>query len=45
MLRSLEKKLGELDVGTIKHSLGTVVLALVLIAKLIENSAGEPRGV
>ena len=42
--RSLEKKLGELDVGTIKHSLGTVVLALVLIAKLIENSAGELRG-
>jgi hypothetical protein len=47
ILRSLEKALDksdELDVGTIKHSLGTAVLALVLIAKLIENSAGELRG-
>ena len=44
ILKSLEKALGELDIGTIKHSLGTAVLALVLIAKLIENSAGEPRG-
>ena len=42
----LEKsdELHKLDVGTIKHSLGTAVLALVLIAKLIENSAGELRG-
>ena len=44
ILKSLEKALGELDIGTIKHSLGTAVLALVLIAKLIENSAGELRG-
>jgi|GEM_PF-1330293 hypothetical protein len=44
ILRSLEKDLGELDAGTIKHSVGTAVLALVLIAKLIENSAGELRG-
>ena len=44
ILKSLEKALGELDIGTIKHSLGTAVLASVLIAKLIENSAGELRG-
>ena len=44
ILKSLEKALGELDIGTIKHSLGTAVLAVVLIAKLIENSAGELRG-
>ena len=44
ILKSLEKALDELDIGTIKHSLGTAVLAVVLIAKLIENSAGELRG-
>jgi len=44
ILKSLEKALDELDIGTIKHSLGTAVLALVLIAQLIKNSAGEPRG-
>jgi hypothetical protein len=44
ILRSLEKRLGELDGGTIKHSFGTAVLALVLIAPLIEDSAGKLRG-
>ncbi len=44
ILKSLEKALGELDIGTIKHSLGRAVLALVLIAQLIKDSAGELRG-
>ena len=43
MLRSLEVALGELDIGTIKHSLGTAVLVVVLIAQL-KDSAGELRG-
>jgi len=43
ILGSLEKALGKLDAGTIKHSFGTVVLALVLIAQL-EDSKGELRG-
>jgi len=43
ILESLEKTLGELDVGTINHSFGTAVLALVLIKLLIGDSAGEVR--
>ena len=45
ILGSLEKALGELDAGTVKHSFGTAVLALVLIAQLIEDFAGELRRV
>jgi hypothetical protein len=44
ILRSLEKALDELDIGTIKHSLGTAVLALVLIEQL-KDFAGELRRV
>jgi len=43
ILGSLEKALGELDIGTIKHSLGTAVLAWVIITQL-KDSAGELRG-